>query len=88
MTGKPMDRWVPGEPSIDHVLAEFLAEQSRRLKPRTLGKYESVISRLRSHLNGYGHESLARDEAALRSRPGSNLGHRRRARAAVGTASL
>lgn len=55
----------PADPSISRVLEEFLEDQRGRLAPRTLAKYEDVLDLLRSHLNGYAHESLSRAEAAL-----------------------
>ena len=53
------------DPTIDQVFDEFLAEQTERLKPKTLSKYESVISLLRHHLNGYGYEGLSQEDSAL-----------------------
>ncbi len=45
------------------VLEEFLAVQRKRLKPRTLLRYEDTIGLLKDHLNGYGHTSLSKAEA-------------------------
>jgi len=53
------------DPAIDQVFEEFLVEQRERLKPRTVSKYESVISLLRHHLDGYGYEGLSKEESAL-----------------------
>lgn len=50
---------------IDQVFEEFLADQRKRLKPRTLSGYENVVDLLRHHLNGYGHEYLSKAESAL-----------------------
>jgi hypothetical protein len=47
-----------GSPTIDEVLTEFLAEQEKRLAPRTFRNYADVISLLRDCLNGYGQQSL------------------------------
>lgn len=55
----------PAEPTIAEVFDEFLADQARRLKPKTLARYESVIGLLRSYLDGYGHEDLSQQESAL-----------------------
>lgn len=44
-------------PAIDAVLADFLAEQEKRLAPRTFRNYADVISLLTDCLNGYGHQS-------------------------------
>lgn len=52
-------------PTINEVLAEFLAAEKRRLSPRTYRRYEEVIALLRSSLDAYAYESLARDERAL-----------------------
>lgn len=49
---------TPGSPTIDEVLSEFLAEQEKRLAPRTFRNYAEVIELLRHCLNGYGHQSL------------------------------
>ena len=55
----------PASPTIDQVFDEFLAEQRKRLRPRTLSKYEDVLGLLRHHLNGYASESLSKAESAL-----------------------
>ena len=52
-------------PSIDKVLEDFLADQRRRLKPKTVSKYESVVELLQHHLNGYAYDGLSKVEAAL-----------------------
>lgn len=44
--------------TIDEALDAFLAEQRRRLSPKTLRNYEEVVFLLRSSLNGYAYESL------------------------------
>ena len=36
----------PACPTIDQVFDEFLDEQRRRLRPRTLSKYEDVLGLL------------------------------------------
>ena len=55
----------PASPTIDQVFDEFLGEQRRRLRPRTLSKYEDVLGLLRDHLNGYAYQSLSTAESAL-----------------------
>jgi hypothetical protein len=46
------------QPSIDDVLAFFLKDQQKRLKPRTFNRYEEVIDLLRHCLNGHGYHEL------------------------------
>lgn len=53
------------QPTIEHALAQFLAEQRARLKLRTVAKYEAVIELLQDHLNGYAYTTLSPAEAAL-----------------------
>lgn len=53
------------DPTIDQVFEEFLEEQYARWKPSTVSKYEDVISLLRHHLNGYGYDSLSKEEGEL-----------------------
>ena len=53
------------DPTINQILDEFLAKQAQRLKPKTLAKYESVVSLLGHHLDGYGYEGLSKEESAL-----------------------
>ncbi len=48
----------PANPTIDEVCEEFLAEQRKRLTPRTLSRYEDVLGLLRHHLNGYAYPAL------------------------------
>ena len=55
----------PASPTIDQVFDEFLGEQRRRLRPRTLSKYEDVLGLLRDHLNGYAYQSLSTAESTL-----------------------
>jgi hypothetical protein len=45
-------------PTIDYVLTEFLADQEKRLAPRTFRNYLSVVDLLRRCLNNYGAQSL------------------------------
>ena len=55
----------PADPCIDGVFDEFLEEERGRLAPRTLGEYQDVVELLRGYLNGYAHQSLSREDAAL-----------------------
>jgi len=65
MAAKVVKPVKPSSPTIDEVCEEFLAEQSVRLKPRTLSTYEAVLDMLRHHLNGYAYETLSQAESAL-----------------------
>ena len=56
------------EKNIEAVLDEFLAEQRKRLKPRTVLRYEDVIELLKDHLNGYGHTGLSKAESVFLDR--------------------
>jgi len=49
---------VPAAMTIDEAFEAFLAEQRKRLSPKTLRNYEDVVSLLRSSLNGYAYQSL------------------------------
>jgi hypothetical protein len=51
-------------PTIDRVLQEFLAEQQRRVSPRTFHRYAEVVKLLRACLNGYGYQSLPETDRA------------------------
>lgn len=53
------------EKTIEAVLDEFLKEQQKRLKPSTMRKYEDIIDLFQSCLDGYGHQYLNKQEAAL-----------------------
>ena len=55
----------PASHTIEQVFDEFLGDQRRRLRPRTLSTYEDVLGLLRDHLNGYAYQSLSTVEAAL-----------------------
>jgi len=50
---------------IEAVLAEFLSDQSDRLKPKTLDQYEGIISLLQASMNGYAYQYLDADEESL-----------------------
>jgi len=51
-------------PTIAEVLKEFLAEQRHRLAARTFARYEYVVQLLERSLNGFGHQSLDKADAA------------------------
>jgi hypothetical protein len=53
----PDARDIPS-PTIEEVFVEFLAEQEKRLAPRTFRNYSEVIELLGHCLNNYGHQSL------------------------------
>lgn len=53
----PKPEGVP-RPTIDQAFTEFLAEQEKRLAPRTFRNYVGIIDLLGHCLNGYGHQSL------------------------------
>jgi hypothetical protein len=55
----------PAEKTIDAVLAEFLEEQRKRLKPSTIRKYEDIISLFQSCLDNYAYQGLNEQEDAL-----------------------
>ena len=55
----------PASHTIEQVFDEFLGDQRRRLRPRTLSKYEDVLGLLRDYLNSYAYQSLSTAEAAL-----------------------
>ncbi len=55
----------PAEKTIEAVLDEFLKEQQKRLKPSTMRKYEDIIDLFQSCLDGYGHQSLDKQEDGL-----------------------
>ena len=46
MTAKIIRPPQPANPTIDEVCEEFLAEQRKRLTPRTLSRYEDVLGLL------------------------------------------
>ncbi|MFO8013274.1 MAG: hypothetical protein R6X20_08210 [Phycisphaerae bacterium] len=62
MTRQPA---APAEKPITVVLAEFLDAQRRRLKPRTVRRYEDIIDLFENSMNGYAYQSLSDAESAL-----------------------
>lgn len=55
----------PAAKPIQAVLEEFLADQSKRLKPATLRRYESVIELFEHSMDDYGPSGLDEAETAL-----------------------
>lgn len=53
------------KPTIDEALAEFLAEQRKRLGSKTFAQYDRVVGLLRSYLNNYAYSSLHGPDAKL-----------------------
>jgi hypothetical protein len=53
------------KPTIADVLAQFLADQRKRLAPKTFARYEYVIELLQHCLDGYAHQSLDKADAKL-----------------------
>jgi len=55
----------PADKPIKAVLAEFLADQRKRLKPKTLSRYESIVALFEASMDGYAYQDLDEDETAL-----------------------
>jgi hypothetical protein len=53
---------VPAAVTIDEAFDAFLAEQRKRLSPKTLRNYEDVVHLLRDSLNSYAYDSLGKSE--------------------------
>jgi len=53
------------EPTIEQVFEEFLAEQTKKLKPKTASSYSDVIQLFEDCMNGYAYQGLSKSEAAL-----------------------
>lgn len=51
--------------TIEQVLEEFLTEQRKELKPKTVSGFEDVILLLKDYLNGYAYQGLTKPEGAL-----------------------
>ena len=62
---KPINLPRIAEPTIEQVLEEFLAEQMRRLKPKTASGYRDVIQLFKDCMNGYAYQNLSKAESAL-----------------------
>lgn len=53
------------DPTIEQALEEFLAEQSKKLKPKSASGYRDVLQLFKDCMNGYAYQGLAKTEAAL-----------------------
>jgi len=53
------------DPSIEQVLEEFLSEQSKKLKTKTVSGYRDVIQLFEDCMNGYAYQGLSEAEEAL-----------------------
>lgn len=65
MTKKIVDLPQLAEPTVEQVLDEFLADQQKRLKPKTFKQYEDVIWLFKNSINSYAYQSLTKAEEAL-----------------------
>ena len=61
----PWHRIKPAKRPIKVVLAEFIADQRKRLKPKTLRRYESIVQLLEASMDGYAYQYLDENETAL-----------------------
>lgn len=52
-------------PTIAEVLAEFLADQEKRLAPRTCAKYRDVLELFQDSLDGYAYQGLGERDTKL-----------------------
>lgn len=66
MTGKIEARVA--NPTIEHVLGRFLADQRGRLAAKTFARYEEAIGLLTHCLNGYAYQALDEKKTALFNR--------------------
>jgi len=55
----------PAAKPIKAVFAEFLADQHKRLKPKTVSQCERVLELFEASLDGYAYQNLDDDETAL-----------------------
>ena len=55
----------PTNPTIALVLAQFLADQRKRLTPKTFARYEYVVELLQHCLDGYAYQSLNKADSKL-----------------------
>ena len=51
------------QPNLEQVLEQFLDDQARGLKPRTLARYRNVVQLLQHYLDGYGYQPLGKEES-------------------------
>lgn len=65
MSDKTIKFPTPADPNIEQVLNSFLEDRRREIKPSTMRKYEDIISLFKDSMNGYGHQYLDKNEAAL-----------------------
>lgn len=63
MTSNDMDKIA--KPTIAEVLLEFLDDQRKRLKPRTMQDYDFTIALLQDALNGYAYNYLDEEDAEM-----------------------
>lgn len=66
------------EPTIEQVLDEFLADQQKRLKPKTASEYKNVIQLLQDYINNYACQALSKAESALFDRYYNAVGNEHR----------
>ncbi len=62
MTKKIVDLPRVAEVTIEQVLDEFLADQQKRLKPKTFKQYEDVVGLFKNSMNSYAYQSLTKAE--------------------------
>lgn len=55
----------PAAVTIEDALDQFLDDQRRRLKEKTLRNYEDIVYLFKDSMNGYAHQSLDTAESAL-----------------------
>jgi hypothetical protein len=56
---------APAKPNIEEVLAGFLEDRRKQLKPATIRKYEDIVDLLKHSMDGYAYQSLDERETAL-----------------------
>ena len=56
---------LPASPTIREELKAFLAEQKKRLKPKTYLEYEGAIGLFQDYIDSYGHDCLSEDAQEL-----------------------
>lgn len=55
-------------PTIAEVFQEFLADQEKRVKVKTLQKYEGIIGLFESCINDFGYQTLTKEELNIFNR--------------------
>jgi len=53
------------EPTIEEVLDEFLSDQQKKLKPKTISGYKDVVQLLKDYMNGYAYQCLPKTESTF-----------------------